>query len=146
MFSKILLASDGSDCALKAAHVAADLATKYGGTVTVLNVFSIPTSFVPLAGMPGFEMDPAAVNHYADHVRDAVARRTGKVLEEHGVPYETRQVIGHPAETIVNVAEREHYDLIVVGSRGLSGIKGFLLGSVSDRVAHHAHCPVLIVK
>jgi nucleotide-binding universal stress UspA family protein len=53
---------------------------------------------------------------------------------------------GHPAGIILEVAKKGSYDLIILGSRGLSRVAGFLLGSVSDAVAHHAHCPVLIVR
>ena len=54
-------------------------------------------------------------------------------------------VPGHPAETICRIAEEDGHDLIVMGSRGLSGIGSFFLGSVSDKVSHHTPCPVLIV-
>lgn len=53
---------------------------------------------------------------------------------------------GRPSERIVEVAKEGKFDVIVMGSRGLGGIKGFFLGSVSDRVADEAACPVLIVK
>jgi nucleotide-binding universal stress UspA family protein len=58
----------------------------------------------------------------------------------------TRLVEGRPADKLVETAEKEDVDLLVVGNRGLGGIKEFLLGSVSDRVADEAPCPVLIVK
>jgi nucleotide-binding universal stress UspA family protein len=146
MFSRILLASDGSEDALKAAAFVADLARKYGSQVTVLHVFNMPISPVAFVGAPGIELDAPMMDQYADDVQAAVARRTGRVLEEAGVEYDTRLEKGHPADRIVEVAEEGHYDLIVLGSRGLSEFKRFLLGSVSDRVSHHAHCPVLIVK
>ena len=53
---------------------------------------------------------------------------------------------GNPAETIIEIAEKGNYDLIVVGSRGLSSVKRFFLGSVSDDISHHAKCSVLIVR
>ncbi|MFQ6064459.1 MAG: universal stress protein [Candidatus Bathyarchaeia archaeon] len=58
----------------------------------------------------------------------------------------TKLVEGRPSERIVEVAKEGKFDVIVMGSRGLGGIKGFFLGSVSDRVADEAACPVLIVK
>jgi len=91
-------------------------------------------------------LDPGAVNAYIEQVQDSVARRTGRVLDEAGVPYEILTEVGHPAEVIVRIAEDDGYDLIVLGSRGMTAFKSFLLGSVSDKVSHHAHCPVLIVK
>jgi nucleotide-binding universal stress UspA family protein len=146
MFTKILLASDGSECAMKAAEAVAELAKKFNASVTVIHVFTLPTSVAPFVGAPGLDLDPALVNRYAEDVQNAVARRTGRILEEAGVPYAIRQEVGHPAEVIIRVAEQDGYDLIVVGSRGLSEIRSFFLGSVSDKVSHHAHCPVLIVK
>jgi len=53
---------------------------------------------------------------------------------------------GRPADEIVKTAKEENFDLIVMGHRGLGRVKEFFLGSVSDRVADEAHCPVLIVK
>lgn len=146
MYSKILLASDGSETALRAAATAAELARRFDASLTVLHVFAIPLTPVSFAGTPGAEVDPLLLERMAGEVQDAVARRTGRVLEDAGVPYATRQEIGHPAETIVRVALQEGFDLVVLGSRGLSEIRSFLLGSVSDKVSHHAPCPVLIVK
>lgn len=146
MFSKILLASDGSEGALKAARVAADLASKYCSEITVVHVFTMPVTPLPFVGAPGLEIDPLVATRYAEEVQEAVERRTGRVLEEAGVPYTTRHETGHAPEVIVSIAQTGGYDLIVVGSRGLSNFSSFLLGSVSDRVSHHAHCPVLIVK
>lgn len=146
MFTKILLASDGSDYALRAARAAAELAKSLGASVTVLHVFTMPTMQMAIPGSPGVEMEPGALNTYIEQVQDAVAKRTGRVLDEAGVPYTTVLEAGHPAEVIIRIAEDDGYDLIVMGSRGMSEIKSFLLGSVSDKVSHHAHCPVLIVK
>ena len=146
MFTKILLASDGSDYAVRAAQATAEIAKALGASVTVIHVFSMPVMQIAVPGSPGVEMDPASVSAYMDEVHDSVSRRTGKVLEEAGLQYDVLTEVGHPAEVIVRVAEDDGYDLIVIGSRGLTAIKSFLLGSVSDRVSHHAHCPVLIVK
>jgi len=146
MFSKLLLASDGSDYALRAAEAAAQLAKGLGTSVTILHVFTMPVLQMSVPGSPGVDMDPGAVNAYIEQVQDSVARRTGRVLDEAGVPYEILTEVGHPAEVIVRIAEDDGYDLIVLGSRGMTAFKSFLLGSVSDKVSHHAHCPVLIVK
>lgn len=146
MFAKILLASDGSEYALRAAKAAAELAKALNASVTLLHVFTMPSVQMTVPGAPGVDVDPAAFSTYVEQVQDAVAKRTGKVLDEAGVPYTTLLEAGHPAEVIVRIAEDDGYDLIVMGSRGLSAIQSFLLGSVSDKVLHHAHCPVLIVK
>jgi nucleotide-binding universal stress UspA family protein len=153
MFTHILLASDGSDHALQAARVAAEIAHRFDSRITLLSVFSPPVIATPMAGSPEMLMSTETLTQetevlarYAEEVQDAVERRTGQVLDEAGARYMSRRETGHPVDMIVNVAAREKVDLIVMGSRGLGGLESFLLGSVSDRVLHHAHCPVLIVK
>lgn len=146
MFSRILLASDGSDHALKAARAAGEMALKFGSRLVMVSVFAPP---VPIGSMvidsaPGLDTDVFV--RLCSDVQDAVERRTGQILDELNVAYECRREVGHPAEVIVDIAAHEKADLIVLGSRGLGGVKSFLLGSISDRVMHHAHCPVLIVK
>lgn len=68
------------------------------------------------------------------------------MLDAQNLAYTPSKEMGHPAATIIRVAEDEKCDLILLGSRGLGEVKRFLLGSVSDAVVHHAHCPVLIVR
>lgn len=146
MFSHILIASDGSEHALQAARVAAEIARRFEAKVTLLSVFDPPPT--PMPPVPGMEpvIDPDVMLKYAEEVQEAVERRTGQVFEAAGVPYIMLREYGHPVDRIVSIAETEKADLIVMGSRGLGGIQSFLLGSVSDRVLHHAHCPVLIVR
>jgi len=75
-----------------------------------------------------------------------VLNRSQLIAEKSGVRAKTRLVIGHPAEEIARIANEEGFDLLVVGSRGLSTVKAFLLGSVSEKLSRLAKCPVLIVK
>jgi nucleotide-binding universal stress UspA family protein len=142
MFTNILLATDGSDCALKAARSAATLAKQFGGKLTVLNVYQPTPTYVALGEPPTIGMDPDMI----DDVQKAVVDHTAAVVDETGAPHAACTAIGYPAEEIVRVAEELHCDLIVVGSRGHSMFQSLLLGSTSDRVLHHAHCPVLVVK
>jgi nucleotide-binding universal stress UspA family protein len=146
MFKRILIASDGSDYALKAAQAAGEIAQKFGASLLLLSVFNPPPTVAPFAGGLQPPIDPELIARYGEETQDAIERQTGSVLEKLGVAYEARREVGHPAERIIGVAGRENVDLIVMGSRGLSGLQSFLLGSISDRVLHHAHCPVLIVK
>jgi nucleotide-binding universal stress UspA family protein len=146
MFKHILIASDGSDHALKAAQVAGEIAKRFGSAVTLLTVFSPPVTPMPLIGGSEATLDPAAIARYGEEIQEAVERRTGEVFEEMGVAYQVRREVGYPADMIIGVAGRANVDLIVMGSRGLAGFQSFLLGSVSDRVLHHAHCPVMIIK
>ncbi len=128
--SKILVAVDGSESAEKALEYAAQLAKKHKAKVTLLNVGE--------SKLFGFK--PEVAREVGEHIlSDAAAKVKGLKLN-------TQLEFGNPAETLIEVAEKGNYDLIVVGSRGLSSVKRFFLGSVSDDVSHHAKCSVLIVR
>jgi len=146
MFQKILLASDGSSDALRAAQAAALLASRLGAALTVLHVYPEHMDFPPGVEPAHTYKDPAARDQEILAARAAVARRIAAALEEQGVAGATREAKGHPAEAIVAVAREENSDLVIVGCHTMSGIKAFLMGSVSDRVCHHAPCAVLIMK
>lgn len=146
MFTKILYCSDGSDPAVKAGKVAAEIAKRFDASVTALHVFHPPTNVYPAYDGAGFIIDPVYADKFAREVKDAVAMRTERSLKDNGVQTEVRQETGYPADVIVEIADNEKFDLIVLGSRGLGGFKSLVLGSVSDRVVHHAHCPVLVVR
>ena len=76
-----------------------------------------------------------------------ILNKTKEVLDKAEVKATVKDpVSGNPAETICSIAEKEKFDMIVMGSRGLSEIKSFFMGGVSDKVSHHAVCPVLIVR
>lgn len=146
MFQKILLASDGSNDALRAAQAAALLASKLGAALTVLHVYPEPMDFPPGVAGSHFYPDPAARDQEILAAWAAVARRIAAALEEQGVACTTREGKGHPAELIVNAAREEQAEMIVVTCQQMSGIKALLHGSVSDRVCHQAPCSVLVVK
>ena len=142
MFTNILLASDGSECALKAAAVAATLANKFTARLTIINIYEPIPTVGPYGEIVNTELNERYVRELQEHAISPV----GRIMDKMGVPYQSRREIGSPPVEIIRVAEAEGCDLIVLGSRGLSDVKAFLIGSVSSRVAHHARCPVLIVK
>jgi nucleotide-binding universal stress UspA family protein len=76
----------------------------------------------------------------------SVLKRAEHYVRDQGVELDTHAREGDPAEVIIEIANEQQADLIVVGSRGLTGIKRFLLGSVSNKVSHHAPCSVMIVR
>ena len=128
--SKILAAIDGSESAENALKYAAKLAEKHKAKITLLNVQESKL----------FGLKPKEVKELGERVlSDATAKVKGLKLN-------SQLEFGNPAETVIEVAEKGNYDLIVVGSRGLSSVKRFLLGSVSDDISHHAKCSVLIVR
>ncbi len=147
MIKHILLATDGSDTALKATRWAAELAKTYGAKVTVLHVVHIPAALAGSTVLPGGATDVAVVTRLMEQAAEGVLTVTTPLLEEAGVEFETRIEYGHTAETIVRVANENGADLIVMGSRGLADASALLLGSVSHKVLHAVHDkPVLIVR
>jgi len=128
--SKVLVGIDGSENAEKALEHAVELAEKHKAKVTLLNVQESKI----------FGLKPEVAKELGDYVLSDAAAKVK------GVEFKTLLEFGNPAETIIEVAEKGNYDLIVVGNRGLSSVKRFFLGSVSDDISHHAKCSVLIVR
>lgn len=118
MYTKILIATDGSPTAAKAARLGADLATSLGASTMLLHVGD------PIEGTKVLE----------------------KTKADLGIDARTLTVEGPPADKILEVAEDEGVDLIIVGNKGMTGARRFLLGSVPNQVSHNAPCNVLIVK
>ncbi len=139
MFERILLAVDGSDHALHAAKVAADLARCMKAELRILVVYPpIP----PYLGEPNLQQ---AINSRLDEAQAILQRAVDAVGE---IPSEihTELIEGDAAEAIIEVVKTRNSDLIVMGSRGLGRLAGLLLGSTSQKVLSHAPCPVLIVR
>lgn len=145
---KVLLATDGSEQALKAAAYLHDLV---GGRddyeVTVLHVLPVPR--VPAAAAAGAGVAPlpdVPIDVMIDREAKPILARTIATLDLPQAQVREEVQLGDAADEIVRVAKATGVELIVMGNRGLSPIKEFFLGSVSDRVAQKASCPVLIVK
>lgn len=147
MFETILLCSDGSEQALKAAQAAAELAGKFDSQIVMLNVYNPNFAPVPFVGLPESVMlAEGNISCYVQELQATVEKTTGAILAVAECRYKCRREIGHPIDRIVATAQDIKADLIVLGSRGLGGWNSYLLGSVSDGVLHHAHCPVLIMR
>ena len=128
--TKILLATDGSKDAELAASTAIELANKTGSELHVVHIVDLVSSVV---------LDEAD----ARELLDALVKR----LEDAGsVSAHAHLSEGVPAAEIVALGEDIDAGLIVVGSRGLGGVRRALMGSVSEAVTRHAHCPVLVVR
>jgi nucleotide-binding universal stress UspA family protein len=135
---RILVAVDGSDGSRHAVERAIELA---GATKAALIVLEVIEDFGPLPGI--YEAPPAGV----DRVQWVADQRFAKVADLlDAVAHERVIEEGYVPETICSVAARENADLIVIGSRGLNAAGRALVGSVSDRVVHHAPCAVLVVR
>jgi nucleotide-binding universal stress UspA family protein len=135
MYKKILMPIDGSEKSALAAHQGAELAAKLGASITLFHVVPV----LPVDRFRSIVLDEAKVQG------KELLRSTSAELSSYNVPGDTEMVPGHPADAICVKAKMDKYDLIVMGSHGLSGVKGYLLGSVSSSVSRYAHCAVLIV-
>jgi nucleotide-binding universal stress UspA family protein len=144
LFSKILVGLDGSDYSLKALDLAIDLAKKYQSQLVLVHVVmrQIYAINPPEAGV----LAGTAIVRELEEDGKAVLTKGEESVKAQGIPVETRLRQGVPAEELLRAAADEKADLIVLGSRGLSQVKAFFLGSVSDKVSHHAKCPTLIVR
>ena len=146
MFDKILLCSDGSDTALRAAETAAALAGRLGVELTVLHVAHAPAMLPSSLTMLPTSTSPMIIAQLLEDNHESARVPTVAILEEAGAPFNFVETSGDVADAILRYAEEGGFDLIVLGSRGLGAVKSFLLGSVSNRVTQQAPCAVLIVK
>jgi nucleotide-binding universal stress UspA family protein len=153
MFKKILVAFDGSEPSRRAIDYAADMANSSGGTLIVLTI--VPRVTLPVFSDEGFGSTPIMATQdfgeYQDRMRAIYQKSQDEVVKdvkEHFPQLKTEAVMleGRPSSTIVEESEKHQADLIVIGSRGLGGITGWILGSTSRRVAESCTKPILIVK
>ncbi|MEE8570170.1 MAG: universal stress protein [Candidatus Bathyarchaeia archaeon] len=150
MISKILVALDGSEHATRALSYAIDLADKYSASITLLSV-AHHTIYIPATDDSMDFVTPQVIQECMEAEKMQKEKMLLQALEKikKGKPnlhVTTKLKEGRPADKIIETAKEENVDIIVMGSRGLGGIKQLFLGSVSDRVADEAPCPVLIVK
>ncbi|MGQ9544043.1 MAG: universal stress protein [Candidatus Bathyarchaeia archaeon] len=138
MMKKILVPVDGSESSNMAVNYACNIAQKFGSEITLLCVTPPPIVLGVEAGVIDYRP--------IEESGRAVIEKAKRMVDSAGLSASTRLETGQVADIILNVAKEEGTDLIVIGSRGLSGVKRFFLGSVSNKVSHHAPCPVLIVR
>jgi nucleotide-binding universal stress UspA family protein len=137
----IVVGTDGSDIAGRALDEAIGIAQRDNAALHIVTTFSDPAMIRERISSGATSV---AVN--LSEVADSVLARAAARAAEKGVHAETHASEADPAEAILDVASRVEADLIVVGSRGLSAVQRFLLGSVSTKVAEHAQCNVMIVR
>lgn len=134
--NRILLASDGSRDAEMAARAAIDLADQSGAELHLVYVGEAPP-------YPNPEHYEAMARERLDELVGEVTGAGGNVAEAH---LRIGPRAGKEAEHITDLAEELGADLVVVGSRGVGGLRRALMGSVSESVVRHAHCPVLVTR
>jgi nucleotide-binding universal stress UspA family protein len=148
VFRTIIVGTDGSPTADKAVEVAGELARMCGAQLHVVTAYR-PVRSAVLAGV-GAAMGtavapPAWLGDDERVAAEEVVRRAGERLALAGVSAMSTARLGEPADALLGLAEELNADLLVVGNRGMTGVRRYLLGAVADRVAHHAPCSVHIV-
>ena len=156
IFKKILVAIDGSESAKRAARDAVGLAEKFHADLVVLHAILPPgthygSNYPTLSGVSPPPISQREIDSYYEYnkkVANSMIDETARDAKKLGIKVKTEIIEGASSivETIINHADDEHADLIVVGTRGLGGFKKLLIGSVSSGVISHANCPVLIVR
>lgn len=150
MYSSIVVGTDFSETAGKAVAQAAELAKAFKATLHVVTAFkpamtaSIAASSLEAMAAGGAQFLQEADSAIAEEV-EATLESISKRLSSDGVSVKTHSVAGDPADGLIDVAESTGADLIVIGNRGMGGVKRFVLGSVPNKISHHAPCSVLIV-
>ncbi len=139
MFESVVVGVDASPTAAEAFRCALEMVRTSGGTLHIVTAYrQSPTS---TAGLPDEFMDAAGAGSRASALVDDLASRARSA----GVTAVTHAVKDDPADAIVSVAEKQEVDLIVVGNKGMKGVRR-VLGSVPNDVAHRASCSTLIVQ
>jgi nucleotide-binding universal stress UspA family protein len=150
MLDKILIATDGSEAADKAIAFALKLVENTSCRVTLLAVIEEPVYsafwsdglIAPEVFMPA----PEQLREQLDERAEEMLKDSLTPLRNAGIEAQAKVRFGNPAGEILMESEEGAYDMIVVGSHGRGALGTFLMGSVSNRVAHHSKCPVLIVR
>ena len=144
MYTNIVVGTDGSARADEAVRHAARLASATGATLHIVHAFQIMpalASMAPEVGAAAWAGLAEGADERARHVlagAEQLARAEGAKVEGH-------LCTGDAADALVDTSERLEADLLVIGNKGMSGVKRFMLGSVPNKVSHHCPCSLLIV-
>ncbi|HSW68296.1 MAG TPA: universal stress protein [Bacteroidales bacterium] len=146
---KILVCADGSDTSKKALVKTAEFgANLKDAEITVIHAYEVAYATSVLSRV-GYDLPPEIAPQFNEQIKQngvAILEHAVKTFNKYNVPVNTVLREGPPAPTIIDYAEDEKFDLIVVGNRGLSGISKVFLGSVSNGILHGTNTSVLIVK
>ena len=148
----VLLATDGSPDSWKSVEMVKEIGFPVGSTITLLHVIRKhlyeTDQFVDRAGKSQVEFSKLAKNLCRDRSSDGVRllKDSRDALSSLPISIDERIALGHEAKEILKAARQEKADLIILGSKGMTGLRRFLMGSVAHTVSHHAPCSVLVVR
>jgi nucleotide-binding universal stress UspA family protein len=145
MYDSVLVGTDGSETAKEAVRQAAELAGRIGAKMHLVSAYEP----VPEARLREERHGVPGDTEWTINPREDVSvtlEDAAQVIRDEGIDVDTHAREGDPADAILDVAEEQGVDLIVVGNKGMTGAKRFLLGSVPNKVSHHAPCSVMIIR
>jgi nucleotide-binding universal stress UspA family protein len=144
VFSAIVVGTDGSETAQEAVRKAAELARLGGAPLHIVSAYGATTAVAAMAGAAGYANEALSLPQQQSDA-ESLLNRTLLGVDTAGLTVEVHARQGEPADVLIGVAEDLKADLIVVGNRGMTGARRFILGSVPNRITHHAQCSVHIV-
>jgi nucleotide-binding universal stress UspA family protein len=145
MFKSIVVGTDGSDTATRAVRQSIEVAQAVGATLEIVSAYEpVPTQRLNEERRNAPEDLQWVINPREDV--DATLERSAAAAREAKVPVNIYARQGEPADAVLDVTEEREAELIIVGNKGMTGAKRFLLGSVPNKVSHPARCSVLIIR
>jgi len=139
VFTRIVVANDGSEGGFRALAVACDLAKRYGAALHMISVEELPD-------FPASIDEILEIKNADDHKFHAVTERARELARAQGIEIDAEVVAGHAAASIIERVKAVKADLLVVGFMGHSALYERIIGGTSDRLVRLAPCPVLVVK
>jgi nucleotide-binding universal stress UspA family protein len=138
---RLLVPIDFSDCSRKALEYAVAFAAQFKAQILCLHALEIPYG----TGEAGIVLETEA---FRKKMHEEASRQMAAFLQEQALPGSQERIIkvGTPYREIIQTADEKQSNLIILGTHGRSGVRHFLLGSTTERVVRHAHCPVLVVR
>ncbi|MGB8162811.1 MAG: universal stress protein [Nitrososphaeraceae archaeon] len=141
MFSKVLVPVDGSDNSHRALEAALLLSEKLGAKVTAIHVIED----IPVLHIQSEKLLRELLDAYKKEGQ-LILSKCSDLATRKGLSINTKLIQGYAGSTILDFCEKEKYDIIIMGSRGMGKFKELVLGSVSSKVVHHSSCPVMIIR
>ena len=145
MYGSIVVGTDGSETAAEAVRQAIALALATGAKLEIVSAYEPAPRTLLREGARRVPVDPQWTLNQREDV-EATLASAAEQARAAGASCDVHVLRGDPADAILDVAEEQGSDLIVVGNKGMTGAKRFLLGSVPNKVSHHAPCSVLIIR
>ncbi len=141
MFSNVLVPVDGSDNSLRALDAGLLLSEKLGAKITAIHVMEV----IPILHIQSEKLLRELLEAYKKE-SERILSKCSEMAASKGISINTKLLQGNAGSIILDFCEKENYDIIVMGSRGMGKFKELVLGSVSNKVVHHSTCPVMIVR